>query len=126
MELIAKISKGTKMDQIYLPKNRQGFNIGNYVIIKPVINEKVNIKRQRPYFYDIKLIEPIKLKIIGEIFSIIEEEIENYENIIITGSFVESGFKFNDIDILLITQSPKSENKNNIKNNIESNIKNNI
>ena len=27
------------MDQIYLPKSRIGFSIGNYVIIKAIVNE---------------------------------------------------------------------------------------
>ena len=49
MEIISKISKGTKMDQIYIPKNRPGLDIGTYVKIIP-IEEKI-IKR--PYFYNI-------------------------------------------------------------------------
>ena len=29
------------MDQIYIPKNRMGFNVGIHVIIKPLEQEKV-------------------------------------------------------------------------------------
>ena len=36
MEIIAKISRGSKMDQVYIPKNRGGFSIGSYVILKPI------------------------------------------------------------------------------------------
>jgi hypothetical protein len=33
MELIAKVSKGSKMDQAYIPKNRSGFSIFTIFII---------------------------------------------------------------------------------------------
>ena len=116
MEIISKISKGTKMDQIYIPKNRQGFNTGSYVIIKPIETQK---KLEKPYFYNIQQIEPIKLEIINEIFSIINSI--SPENIIITGSFIESGFNFNDMDILIITNDKIKEK--NIEKQIEDKIK---
>ncbi len=108
MELIAKISKGSKMDQIYIPKKRNYFSTGSYVIIKPL---EIEIKKttQKPYFYNIKEIEPIKLFIIKEIIKIINQKIK-LDNIIMTGSFLDKGFDFKDIDILLI-----NKNKLNIK-----------
>ena len=101
MELISKVSKGSKMDQIYIPKNRVGFDIGNYVIIKPLTEKKLlgNL-----YFYGIKLIEPIKLGLVREVMGVIESNIEKYENIIVTGSFLDEGFQFNDIDIIIISE----------------------
>ena len=110
MEIISRISKGSKMDQVYIPKNRSGFDIGSYVILKPIEKKKIV---EKPYFYNIKHIEPIKLEIIKEIMDIINKNY-NYENIIFTGSFLDEGFNFNDIDIILI-----SENKSNIKKIIE-------
>ncbi len=103
MEIIAKISKGTKMDQIYIQKQRAGFPIGNYVIIKPITEEKP-IEKRKLYFRGLKEIEPIKIEIIEKIMNLIDKNIEN-DNIIITGSFLEKGFNFNDIDILIITKS---------------------
>ena len=100
MEIIAKISKGSKMDQIYIPKNRASFGIGNYVVVKPLETEKI---MEKPYFYGVKNVEPMKLRIVEEVFNIIEKGIVNYDNIIITGSFLDKGFKFNDIDILIIS-----------------------
>ena len=100
MELIAKISKGSKMDQIYISKNREGLNTGSYVIIKP-LKTITTTKNKKPYFYNIKSIEPIKLRIINQIIKIINKITPN-DNIIITGSFLDKGFNFNDIDILLI------------------------
>jgi len=107
MELIGKISKGSKMDQVYIPKNRTGMNTGEYVIITPLGKRIEEGKKSvfKPYFYNLKKIEPIKLQIIEEIFSIIEKDTEKgVENIIITGSFLDPGFKFNDIDLLIINE----------------------
>src|SRR3990167_2007807 len=80
MELIAKISKGSKMDQVYIPKNRIGFSAGSYVIIRPLEGKKTV---EKPYLYNIKSIEPVKLEIAEEIISIIDKITEN-ENIIIS------------------------------------------
>jgi len=104
------------MDQVYIPKNRAGMTAGEYVIISPLgkkIEEKSIFK---PYFYDSKNIEPIKLHITEEIFNLIEKE-ANVENIIITGSFLEPGFKFKDIDILIINE--EKVNIENLKEKIE-------
>lgn len=107
MEIIGKISKGTKMDQIYISKQRDGMPIGEYVLIKPItIDEKIKIEeKEKPkyYFYGVKEIEPIKLKIIKEIFNIISKINDKINNVIITGSFLDEGFKFNDIDILIMS-----------------------
>jgi hypothetical protein len=98
MELIAKISKGSKMDQIYIPKNRLGCAIGQYVLIKPIQEtEKPKL------FYHVERIEPIKNKIVEELFSFLQETIENPDNIILTGSFLERGFVFQDVDIIILT-----------------------
>lgn len=108
MEIIGRISKGSRMDQVYIPKNRAGLDIGSYVVIKPAKTEKII---EKPHFYNVDGIEPIKITIIKEIMSIIDSNFEEYENIIITGSFLDKGFHFNDIDIILI-----SEFKREIKN----------
>ncbi len=101
MELIAKISKGSLMDQIYLPKNRQALETGTFVIVKS-IEESQQIKKQDNLkFYNIKNIEPVKIEIIDKITALIKKEME-FENIIITGSFLNKGFNFKDIDILII------------------------
>ena len=117
MEIIGKISKGTKMDQIYLPKKRYGFNPGEYVVIAPI---EVKKNLEKPYFYNVKNLEPIKLKIIEEIFDILDGSIEEYENLLITGSFLNAGFNFNDIDIMII--SDRQIDINSIKKLIENRI----
>jgi len=96
VELISKVSKGTVMDQIYIPKNRPALPIGSYVLIKPIAKEQ-EIKL---VFHNLHL-EPIKIGIIQTIIRTLDQHTAN-ENIIITGSFLDEGFRFNDIDILLI------------------------
>jgi hypothetical protein len=95
VEVISRISRGTKMDQVYISKNRNpGFEVGSYVAITPV-----QLKRAaKPYYYHVKELEPIKVQIINEIFDLLD----NAENVIITGSFLEKGFNLNDIDIIII------------------------
>ena len=117
MEIISKISRGSKMDQIYIPKNRMGFNIGSHVIIKLLEQEK---PIEKPYFYNVSSIEPVKLKLIDDIFKIINN-ITSYDNIIITGSFIDLGFNFEDIDILIISE--KGLDTTNIEKKIESSLK---
>ena len=95
MEIIGKISKGTKMDQIYISKERiPGFEIGRPVLIKPI--QKFEI---RPFYYQVNTLEPVKNLILRELFNYLE----HLDNVIITGSFLEKGFEFKDIDIILIT-----------------------
>ena len=93
--LTGKISKGTLMDQIYISKERPlGFGLGVPVIIKLAAEEE----EIRPIYYNVSDLEPIKISIIEKIFI----ELNFADNIIITGSFLEKGFLFNDIDVVLI------------------------
>jgi len=106
MVIISKVSKGTRMDQIYIPKNRAGLPIGTYVLIKPLATEPKEINL---FYYNIKNLEPIKVQIIKEIFKTIEQQ-----QVIITGSFLNQGFNFRDIDVLIITE--QSINKQELEN----------
>ncbi|MBI2656755.1 hypothetical protein HYX03_03380 [Candidatus Woesearchaeota archaeon] len=93
--LTGKISKGTLMDQIYVPKERPlGFELGTPVVIKPLAEEE-EIKF---VYYNIDRLESVKIIIMQKIFS----ELNFADNVIITGSFLEKGFQFNDIDAILI------------------------
>lgn len=102
------------MDQVYLSKNRSGFEIGSYIVIRPLGIERII---EKPYFYNIRDIEPVKVQMINEIFRIIDKNIQDYENAIITGSFLDRGFNFNDIDVLLVTE--KKLNINDLTSRIE-------
>ena len=108
-QIIAKISRGSNMNQIYLPKNASGIGMipGQYVtihILTDSIEKKETKTPFKPYFYGLKLIEPIKLQIIRDIFDISAKFIDKEKNLIITGSFLESGFNFKDVDIILLSK----------------------
>ena len=105
VELVGKVSKGTRMDQIYIPKNRESIPVGSYVVIKPLEREKKEVKL---FFYNVDKLEPVKVEIIKELIRIVDKHSVN-ENIIITGSFLDRGFRFNDIDILIIGGEIKKE-----------------
>ncbi len=123
-QLIGKISKGSKMDQIYIPKQRSGMLSGSYVLIKELDKELEKEKAEdKLFYYHIKKIEPIKIEIIKEIIKDLNARIKN-ENVFITGSFLQSGFYFNDIDILIISKDSQVENQqlNLIKADIEGRI----
>ena len=62
MELIGRISKGSKMDQIYLPKNRAGLSNGQYVLISPLESKFKKKQESRHFFYNVENIEPLKIK----------------------------------------------------------------
>jgi hypothetical protein len=109
MEIIAKVSKGSKMDQIYIPRNRMGMAVGSYVVIRPAGEIERKEKSGRLYYYDVKELEPIKLEIVNRIFSVVERSVDELENIIITGSFLDEGYGFNDIDVLVVGNSEFNE-----------------
>lgn len=102
-EIIARISTGSRMDQVYLPKNRPlALSIGSYVVVSPAIKEK----EVSPYYYNAGHIEPIKAQIVQEIF-----RHSDAENVIIAGSFLEKGFSFEDIDIIVINSKAEGLEK---------------
>ena len=81
------------------------FKVIIYRLLVGYIYKTNNIKaiaEQKSWKYLSKVIEPIKLEIIKRIFNIIEDLTDN-ENIIITGSFLDKGFHFNDIDVVIIS-----------------------
>lgn len=102
VNLISKISKGTRMDQIYLPKVRPpGFAVGDFVEIAPTKRKKRSF-----YTYNVGYLEPIKSLIKDEIFDYFKE----IDNVIITSSFLEKGFEFNDVDVILINGTKTNKN----------------
>lgn len=84
------------MDQIYLPKVRPpGFAVGDLVEIIPTTKENVPF-----YTHHVSRLEPLKSIIKDEILSYFEHT----DNTFITGSFLEEGFQFNDIDVLVLSE----------------------
>lgn len=97
--LVGKISKGTVMDQIYIPKQRApGLEAGTLVVIEPALLKAA--EKPKPYYYNVQSLEPIKKIIIDEIFSYFER----VDNVLVAGSFFEEGFEFQDIDTIVLTE----------------------
>ena len=114
--LIKKISKGARFNQIYLQKNEGiGFEPGKSVVISPL--ENIIAKEPSIFEYNVKL-ESLKREIVKSVFKI-ADRYGYYDNIIITGSFLDEGFNFEDIDIIII--NPKNIEKDKLKNSIEEN-----
>lgn len=113
-QIIKRISKGARFNQIYLQKNEGiGFEPGSSVVISPL--EGIIAKEPAVFEYNVKL-ESLKREIVKLVFKIIDNH-GYYENIIITGSFLDEGFNFEDIDIIII--NPKNMEKDKLKNPIE-------
>lgn len=91
---------------MYISKNRSGFSVGSYVVLQQLEQKKIV---QRPYFYNIDYLEPIKIEMIEKIFSLVDSMVESYENCIVVGSCLERGFHFNDVDIIIISQQIKNK-----------------
>ncbi|MBI2663921.1 hypothetical protein HYX10_01100 [Candidatus Woesearchaeota archaeon] len=91
------ISKGSVMDQIYVPKIRApGFERGVAVAITPLQGKAI----AEIYRYHVQHLEPIKKIIVDEIFSYFE----HVDNVLVAGSFLEEGFEFEDIDTVVLTE----------------------
>ncbi|MCX6741830.1 MAG: hypothetical protein NTX24_01480 [Candidatus Pacearchaeota archaeon] len=130
MEIVSRISRGSKMDQIYIPKNRAGLGIGDYVLIKLIsLEEREQVKKQggyrgkylrNPFLYGVSKIEPIKMEIINRVFGILSKF--QFENVIITGSILEMGFNFNDMDLILISEEQDHGEKRIIENQIMNSV----
>ncbi len=91
------ISKGSVMDQIYVPKIRApGFERGVTVAITLLQSKAIT----EIYCYHVRHLEPIKKIIVDEIFSYFE----HVDNVLVVGSFLEEGFEFQDIDTVVLTE----------------------
>lgn len=114
--LIKKISKGSRFNQIYLQKNEGfGFEPGKSVIITPL--DDIIAKEPEIFEYNVKL-GSLKREIVKLVFKIVDS-CGHYDNIIVTGSFLDEGFDFKDIDIIII--NPVNLEKDRLKNSIEQN-----
>lgn len=105
------------MDQIYIPKNRAFLPAGSYVLVTAINQTIKKTKEKKLVFYNAGEIESIKLEIIQKTIMLINKFYPNRENLIITGSFLNKGFNFNDLDIIIITsmQSDKVQAEKEIK-----------
>ena len=104
--IVKKISKGSRFNQIYLQKNEGvGFEPGKSVVVRPL--ETVLVKEPLIVEYNVKL-ESLKKEIVRIVFKLVNNE-GDYDNVLITGSFLERGFHFEDIVIVIL--NPRNVNR---------------
>ncbi len=101
MVIVSRISKGSLMDQIYLPKRRApGLEVGTAVLVEPALQKLA--AKPKLHYYNLAHLEPIKVTIIERIFEHFEQ-VEEVDNVLVAGSFLEYGFGFEDVDIVAIS-----------------------
>ena len=98
MVTIESVSKGSRFNQIYIPKSANyEFIVGEKVVITPLTKHlKEDIS---PIFYRIDKLNPIKTEICNRILN----SLDFADNVIIFGSFLDKGYNFNDVDIFAVT-----------------------
>ena len=99
LKFIHKVSKGSRFNQIYIPKEMQGhFDVGDHVEV--ILLEK---KSSLYYSKDLDKLNEFKENLIKNIFL----ELKKYKDInqiFIIGSFLTQKQDYNDIDIILISE----------------------
>jgi predicted nucleotidyltransferase len=89
--------------------------VGSYVFIKPIVSVESNKAKQesteKPILYGLLKIPSIKLYLAKEILKTIEQSSDSFDNVIITGSFFNEGFNFNDIDLLVLSEKEQKKEK---------------
>lgn len=99
--LVSKVSLGTVMDQIYIPKQRApGLEAGTLVVIEPALLKAA--EKPKLNYYNVESFAPIKVAIVERIFEYFEHMAE-VDNVLVAGSFLEPGFQFGDVDIVAIS-----------------------
>ena len=98
-KFIHKISKGSRFNQIYIPKEMNSvFEIGDVVEIK-LLSKRENFY----YSKNLKKLTNYKENLVKEIFSSLAD-FSDIKQVFIVGSFLTSKIDYNDLDILLITE----------------------
>lgn len=90
------VSKGSRFNQIYIPKNME-----NLIEVGDKVEVRLIKKYSRLYYSkDLKKLSRFKENLIKDIFLFLNEI--NYAYIFVVGSFLTEKINYNDIDIVLI------------------------
>lgn len=104
MEFEHKISKGSRFNQIYIPKEMESiFEVGDIVKVK-LLKKKTEIY----YSKNLLKLEEFKEKLIKEIFSHLSTY-PNIKQIFIVGSFLIEKVDYNDIDLVIIANKKQED-----------------
>ncbi len=104
MKFKHKISKGSRFNQIYIPKEvEEDFEVGDLVEVK-LLKKKTKIY----YSKNLPKLSDFKENIVKKIFSTLEQ-FNEIKQIFVIGSFLTQKINYNDIDIILITNKKELE-----------------
>lgn len=104
IQFIHKISKGSKFNQIYIPKEMEAdFEVGDSVEVK-----LLKKKEKLYYSQNLKKLSDFKEKLIKEVFSILNK-FNEINQIFIAGSFLTQKIDYNDIDLIVVINKNKNE-----------------
>jgi len=99
MKFIHKISKGSRFNQIYIPRGmEENFQVGDTVQVT-LLEKKISFHYSR----NLPKLNEFKLSIIKGVFSLLEK-FKNIKQAFIFGSFLTKKSEYNDIDVLLIAE----------------------
>ena len=97
MKFTHKISRGSRFNQIYIPKEMETyFDVGDLVEIR-LVKKKINLY----YSKHLKKLSPFKEKLIKDIFFFLSQ-LREIDQIFIIGSFLTEKIDYNDIDLLIV------------------------
>lgn len=100
-KFIHRVSKGSRFNQIYIPKEMEKtFEIGDIVSVELIR------KNQQIYLKNAKLSE-FKEKLIREISSFLSD-FKEIKQVFLVGSFITQKIDYRDIDLLIITKENKT------------------
>lgn len=103
-KFIHKVSKGSRFNQIYIPKEMNGvFGIGDIVEIK-LVSKRLNFH----YSTSLEKLSDYKENLVKEIFSFLSN-FKEITQIFIIGSFLTNKIDYNDLDILIIADKDIEE-----------------
>ncbi len=104
-----KVSKGSRFNQIYIPKEMQEiFEVGDLVEVRLLgKKEKLHYSDNLKSFHKIS---DFKENIIKQVFFLLEK-FKEIKQIFIVGSFLIEKTEYNDIDIILISDKKEIERK---------------
>jgi len=101
MEFVHKVSKGSRFNQIYVPKDMELlFEVGDLVEVK-LLKKSVNLFLRG----NVKLSE-FKENLIKEVFSFLGR-FKEIKQVFFFGSFLTKKIEYNDIDLLIIAENKR-------------------
>ncbi len=105
MKFIHQVSKGSRYNQVYVPRSmEESFQVGDVVEVR-LIEKKQRIHLSKT----LKQISDFKRKLITQIFSELSE-IDSIKKVFVAGSFLTEKTSYNDIDVLIIIDKEGEEN----------------